>query len=70
MLERVRRQTHLTLVVGRGPYENNCLPETVELGRWLSRKGVPSHLGVWGHDSKHDYSWWKRQVAHYLPQVA
>lgn len=69
-LERVRRQTHLTLVVGKGPFENNCLPETLELGAWLGRKGVPSHVGVWGNDSRHDYTWWRRQVAHYLPQVA
>jgi esterase/lipase superfamily enzyme len=68
-LERVRQQTHLTLVVGQGPFENNCLPETVELGSWLHKKGVPSHLGVWGHDSRHDYTWWRRQVAHYLPQL-
>lgn len=68
-LERVRRHTHLTLVVGRGAFEGGCLPETVELGQWLKRKGVPSHLAVWGHDSRHEYSWWKRQVAHYLPQV-
>ena len=68
-LERVRRNTHITLVVGRGPFENACLPETLELGAWLKRKGVPSHLGVWGDDSRHDYSWWRRQVAHYLPQL-
>jgi esterase/lipase superfamily enzyme len=68
-LERVRQQTHLTLVVGRGPFENSCLPETVELGTWLSRKGVPSHLAVWGNDSRHDYTWWRRQAAHYLPQL-
>ena len=68
-LERVRRNTHLTLVVGRGPFENSCIPETIELGGWLKRKGVPSHLGVWGQDSRHDYSWWRRQAAHYLPQL-
>lgn len=69
-LERVRQQTHLTLVVGRGAFENNCIPETIELGAALGRKGVPSHVGVWGHESRHDYSWWRRQVAHYLPQLA
>ena len=68
-LERVRRNTHITLVVGRGPFEGACLPETLELGGWLRRKGVPSHVGVWGQDSRHDYTWWRRQVAHYLPQV-
>ena len=69
-LERVRRNTHLTLVVGQGAFEGSCLPETVELGRWLERKGIPSHLAVWGEDSKHQYEWWRRQVRHYLPQVA
>ena len=69
-LERVRRNTHITLVVGRGPFENACLPETLELGGWLKRKGVPSHLGVWGEDSRHDYSWWRKQAAHYLPQLS
>jgi esterase/lipase superfamily enzyme len=68
-LERVRRQTHLTLVVGRGPFENNCIPETIELGGWLKKKGVPHHLGVWGHDSRHEYTWWKRQARHYLSQL-
>ncbi len=68
-LERVRRHTQLVLVVGRGPHEGGCLPETVELGNWLRRKGVPNHLGVWGHDSAHTYAWWQRQVRHYLPQL-
>ena len=69
-LERVRRNTHITLVVGRGAFENNCIPETISLGASLGRKGVPSHVGVWGHESRHEYSWWRRQVAHYLPQLA
>lgn len=68
-LERVRQQTELTLVVGRGPFENNCIPETLELGESLQKKGVPTNVRVWGHDSKHDYTWWRRQVAHYLPQL-
>lgn len=68
-LERVRRQTHLTLVVGRGPFENRCIPETLELGAWLRRKGIPHHLGVWGSDSRHDYTWWRKQARHYLSQL-
>jgi esterase/lipase superfamily enzyme len=69
-LERVRCQTHLTLVVGRGAFEGSCIPETLELSGWLGRKGVPNHLGLWGKDSRHEYTWWRRQVAHYLPQLA
>lgn len=68
-LERVRQQTHLTLVVGQGPFENSCIPETLELGGWLQRKGIPSHVGLWGHDSRHDYNWWQRQASHYLRQL-
>jgi len=68
-LHQVRSKTHITLVVGRGPFENSCIPETLELGGWLKNKGIPNHIGVWGDDSRHDYVWWKRQVAHYLPQL-
>lgn len=68
-LERVRRQTHVTLVVGRGPAEGGCIAETAELGRLLRHKGIPSHLAIWGEDSDHKYPWWQKQAAHYLPQI-
>jgi esterase/lipase superfamily enzyme len=68
-LERVRRNTHLTLVVGQGAFEGSCIPETVELAGWLKGKGIPNHVALWGHDSRHDYTWWQRQAAHYLPQL-
>ena len=29
-LERVRKQVHITVVVGRGQHEEGCIPETVE----------------------------------------
>lgn len=69
-LDRVRRNTHLTLVVGRGAFEGRCIPETLELGEWLGRKHIPHHLGVWGDASRHNYTWWRKQAAHYLPQLA
>jgi len=68
-LEHVRRQAHLTLVVGRGRFEGDCLPETLELGGLLHQKRIPNHVAVWGDDSIHDYGWWKKQVRHYLPQL-
>lgn len=68
-LERVRRRAHLTLVVGRGPHEAGCIPETAEFGTWLARKGIPNHVAFWGHDSAHEYPWWQRQARHYLPQL-
>lgn len=68
-LERVRRQAHLIVVVGRGPHEEGCIPETTEFGAWLDRKGIPHHLAFWGTDSAHNYTWWRRQAFHYLSQV-
>lgn len=68
-LERVRRQAHLTLVVGRGAHEGGCIAETAELGTWLKRKTIPSHVAFWGEDSKHEYAWWRKQAYHYLSQV-
>jgi len=68
-LERVRRQAHIIAVVGRGAHEAGCIPETIELGANLRRKGIPHHLALWGEDSAHDYTWWRRQAAHYLGQI-
>jgi len=68
-LDRVRRQAHLTVVVGRGPNEGGCIDETAELGTWLERKGIPNHVAFWGKDSAHSYAWWKKQAAHYLGQM-
>jgi esterase/lipase superfamily enzyme len=68
-LERVRRQAHLILVVGRGAHEAGCIPETAELATVLERKGIPHHLAVWGKDSSHNYPWWQKQARLYLSQL-
>jgi esterase/lipase superfamily enzyme len=68
-LERVRRQVHLTVVVGRGAHEDGCIPETAELGAVLARKRIPHHLAFWGDDSSHTYPWWQKQALHYLRQI-
>jgi len=69
-LDRVRRHTHLTLVVGTGAHEDGCIPETLEMAAALRGRAIPHHLAVWGKDSRHDYSWWKKQALHYLRQLA
>lgn len=68
-LQHVRRNAHLTLVVGRGAHEHGCIPETAEMGALLERKGIPHHLAFWGEDSSHTYPWWQRQARHYLSQM-
>lgn len=64
-LQRVRA-THLRLVCGRGPYEDGCLEETTALAGWLDRKNIPHQLDLWGHDSAHEWPWWRRQVLHHF----
>ena len=65
-LERVRRNTHLTLVVGQGAFEGGCLPETRDLAAELTRKGIPHEADVWGDDVTHQWVWWRRQLRYHL----
>lgn len=68
-LARVRRQAHLTVIVGRGAHEDGCISETAELGTWLQRKQIPHHVAFWGRDSGHSYTWWRKQAFQYLNQI-
>lgn len=67
-LERVR-QADLTLVVGRGPFEDGCIEETIALGQVLKEKRIPCELDVWGRDSKHDWDWWRKQLLHHASRL-
>ncbi|MEM6929048.1 MAG: alpha/beta hydrolase-fold protein [Myxococcota bacterium] len=60
------RRTWLTLVVGQGPHEGRCIPETLTFAGQLADKSIPHELDVWGHDSAHEWPWWRRQVAHHF----
>lgn len=68
-LDRVRKHTHLTLVCGRGKWEEGCIEETIALGELLQQKQIPSHTDIWGRDSKHDWDWWQKQVVVHLPRL-
>jgi esterase/lipase superfamily enzyme len=68
-LDRVQRNAHLTVVVGRGAHEHGCITETAELARALRAKRIPNHTAFWGEDSSHTYDWWARQARHYLSQL-
>ena len=60
------RQTHLTLVVGRGPYEGRCIQETRDLANVLRERGIPHHEDLWGPDVAHHWDWWRRQLVFHL----
>jgi len=58
--------THVNLVCGQGAYEEGCIEETIALGNLLDAKNIPNTVDIWGHDSKHDWLWWKRQASMHL----
>ena len=67
-LERVR-QTSLTLVCGRGKWEEGCIEETLALAEWCRRKGIPHFEDIWGEESYHDWPCWRVQAAKHLNRI-
>ncbi len=61
-LDRVRHNTHLTLVCGQGMWEDGCIQETQAMADVLAAKGISHYRDIWGHDVSHDWIWWKRQA--------
>ncbi|MEM7587586.1 MAG: alpha/beta hydrolase-fold protein [Acidobacteriota bacterium] len=61
-LERVRDNTHLSLVCGQGKWEEGCIEETHAMANLLEAKGIPHYRDIWGHDVSHDWVWWQRQA--------
>jgi esterase/lipase superfamily enzyme len=73
-LEWLRGRVKLTLVVGQGAWEDEsasgALSSTRRFAGLLADKGIPHELDVWGHDSAHDWPWWRRQIAYHLPRMS
>ena len=57
------RQTHVTLVCGRGKWEEGCIEETLELADVCAQKRIPHTRDIWGTDSFHDWPMWRRHAA-------
>ena len=60
------RKTSLTLVCGQGAFEEGCIEETIALGKLLDQKGIPAQTDIWGHDSAHQWPWWRKQAVYHL----
>ncbi len=70
-LDWLRERASLLLVVGQGAWEvdpTGSLPSTRRFAELLADRGLRHELDVWGHDSAHDWPWWRRQLAHHLPR--
>lgn len=70
-LEWLRKAVQILLVVGEGPFEvhpTRSLPGARQLAAVLAEQQIPHQLDVWGHDSAHDWPWWRKQIAYHLPR--
>ena len=67
----LRDRVELVLVCGQGQWEDTtgALQSTQRFAAVLADKGLPHRLDVWGHDVPHDWSSWRAQLAHHLPQL-
>lgn len=55
------------ICVGQGDWE---LPDTTrQLAEIFHRKGIHTWVDFWGHDVAHDWPWWYKQVAYFLPKL-
>jgi esterase/lipase superfamily enzyme len=68
-LDRIRRNTHLVLVCGQGKWEDGNIEETNRLAALLTAKGISNHRDLWGQDTPHEWSSWKRQARYHLGRV-
>lgn len=65
-LERVRQNTHLSLVCGQGKWEDGNIEDAQRLAMLLQNKGISHTLDLWGHDVSHQWPWWQRQARLHL----
>lgn len=55
------------MCVGLGAWEQ---PETtLRLRDIFAQKGINVWVDVWGNDVEHDWNWWHKQVAYFVPKL-
>ena len=55
------------ICVGQGPWE---IPDsTRQLHSILQSKGINLWVDYWGYDCAHDWPWWYKQVAYFVPYL-
>jgi esterase/lipase superfamily enzyme len=69
-LEWLRSRVSLLLLCGEGAWEDTtgARDSTLRFTDVLRGKRIRVELDVWGHDSAHDWPWWRKQLAHHLPR--
>lgn len=63
------RNRKIICCVGQGNWEQDLLESTRRLDTILAEHGVPHWCDYWGFDSHHDWDWWRRQLAYFMPFI-
>jgi esterase/lipase superfamily enzyme len=70
-LDWLRSRLSILLVCGQGAWEvhpTGALPSSQRLAALLHDKQIRCELDLWGFDVPHEWSSWRRQLAHHLPR--
>lgn len=60
-------QNRGVICCGQGPWE---IPDsTRQLQQILKSKGIHLWVDFWGYDCAHDWPWWYKQVAYFVPKL-
>lgn len=66
---RMYNERQIIIVVGQGAWEDVLKASTGWLKWVLEQKGIHATVDFWGHDVDHNWPWWYKMVAHYVPRL-
>ena len=61
------RRNRAVLCTGQGPWEEPWSPRAMD--QRFRELGIPVWVDYWGWDVSHDWPWWHRQAAYFLPYL-
>lgn len=62
------RRSRIVFCAGQGAGESRHVEDGKRLSEVLTAKAVPHWFDLWGWDVSHDWSWWAKQLAYFLPR--
>ena len=63
------RNSTIVICSGQGAWEEETLRDTYALQNVFKDKQIPAWIDIWGHDSIHDWPWWRIQMPYFLKKL-
>ncbi|WP_346697509.1 alpha/beta hydrolase-fold protein [Catenibacillus scindens] len=64
---RMYNERRMIFCVGQGAWEDELKASTRQLEQVVRSKGINAWFDYWGYDVSHDWEWWYKQAAYFLP---